>query len=231
VSNGDGKLQWIAGLYYRDMSRFVTAGIVSIPPPPEGYPGIFDAQFDESFEQMAVFGELTYFFTDKFQATAGLRLFEEELTWKSATTGILATGPDIDDNQSLSKAAPKLILAHQPADHVTLYATYSQAFRSGGFNLSADYTFALGSALRGTIRASWNKIGNRYFPVGNEPISLMPSYELVNARIGVQSRSWQAYIYGTNIANEPAVLAWDAVFNRVYVQPMTIGVNFIWKLR
>jgi len=351
VSNGDGNLQWIAGLYYRDMSRFVNASIVSEPPIPEGLPGIFDARFDESFEQMAAFGELTYFFTDSFQATAGLRLFEEDLTWDSENTGILSTGPPLDDSQTLNKAAPKLILAYLPTDDVTLYATWSQAFRSGGFNLSAqmipeaparyepdetvnyelgaktawfdnrlianaalyyidwrdmqeivadlgatfgwvdnvgtaeskgaelelvaypiagleiagggslidaeisetngdapagarligvpkeqynlsaDYTFALGGTLMGTIRASWNKIGDRYFSVRNEAVSLMPSYELVNARAGVQSRHWQAYIYATNLTDEAAVLAWDAVFNRAYAQPRTIGVNFIWKLR
>jgi len=351
VSNGDGKLQWIAGLYYRDMSRFVSAGIATVPPIPEGYPPVFEAAFDENFEQMAAFGELTYFFTDSFQATAGLRLFEEELTWGSATTGILATDPDFEDSQTLSKAAPKLILAYLPADNVTLYATWSQAFRSGGFNLSAqmfpeapdryapdetinyelgaktgwfnnrliantafyyidwqdmqeiiagagalfgfvdnvgtavskgielelvaypvaglelagggsvidaeitessgavsegvrligvpkhqynlsaDYTFALGSALSGTIRASWNKIGNRYFSVMNEPVSLVDGYDLVNARIGVQARSWQAYLYGTNLADSSAVLAWDSFFGEARAQPRTIGVNFIWKLK
>ena len=38
-------------------------------------------------------------------------------------------------------------------------------------------------------------------------------------------------LYGTNLADEKAVLAWDSFFGEARAQPRTIGVNFIWKLR
>jgi len=352
VSTSESKLQWITGLYYRDLQRSVDAIIDSEPPVPGFLWPIFGALFEEDFEQMALFGEVTYFFSDQWQATGGIRYVDEELAWKSVSWGLLngLVTDEFDDTTTYSDVVGKMSVAYQPGSNAMLYATVSSAGRSGGFNLTAqlfpdapeeylpdktlnyelgaktgwfnnrlvvngavyyidwkdmqgigtgasalfgfvtnegrahsqgielelvgypttglellagmslidaeldepsgdapvgaklvgvpeeqfniavDYTFGLGQALRGNIRASWNKIGERTAELILDP-HVVPGYELVNARLGVQAKTWEAYLYGTNLTNEKAIVNWDFFIGNFVAPPRTIGLNFRWRLR
>jgi iron complex outermembrane recepter protein len=66
----------------------------------------------------------------------------------------------------------------------------------------------------------------------------LPSYNLMDARAGVSSGPWAAYVFGTNLTNKVAemtinntVFAWQTyAITRISTnQPRTIGVDFQYK--
>ena len=79
ASQLDGKIQFVAGLFYEDqeMDRSQTwawSGDPALNPNP-GL-NLFNVPGDDSLEQQAVFGELSYEFTNKVTATLGARYFD-----------------------------------------------------------------------------------------------------------------------------------------------------------
>jgi len=66
----------------------------------------------------------------------------------------------------------------------------------------------------------------------------LPSYNLVDARMGVASGPWQASLFGTNLTNKQAamtinntIFAWQTyAITRVSTnQPRTVGLDFAYK--
>ena len=99
------------------------------------------------FDDLALFGELTYHFTDQWQVTGGFRAFTQD--YKNATqAGVMldvsvfswqTNGPfgaigankeDSDEDDVLYKANTSYDLT----DDMMAYATYSEGFRRGGAN-------------------------------------------------------------------------------------------------
>jgi iron complex outermembrane receptor protein len=86
--------------------------------------------------------------------------------------------------------------------------------------------FNISSSLVGTVR------DQAAYP------QILPSYNLVDARAGVSSGPWAAYVFGTNLTNKVAeltinntVFAWQTyAITRVSTnQPRTIGLDFQYK--
>lgn len=87
----------------------------------------------ESSTSTAVFGELTRRFLDgRFEVTGGLRYFEDdvELREVSRSLGIVpGTGTRTDNNYDAT--SPRLTLTWHSSENATLYASYTEGFRSG----------------------------------------------------------------------------------------------------
>jgi len=164
VSNGTGSLQWTAGAFYKkqDFSRFFTGGttpeitaeenlivstilttaILGTPVPMEE--SILSVN-NGSYKQIALFGEVSYDFSDHFQALIGARIFREDRTAVSAYSGLfpfligLGAGqiilPDVAESEGRSNVFnPKLTLNYNFESSSMVYGTVSQGFRSGGQN-------------------------------------------------------------------------------------------------
>jgi outer membrane receptor protein involved in Fe transport len=109
------------------------------PQPPEI--AWFHTVIDQS-DELAVFGELTYDFTDQWSATVGARWFDVDInvlgSYNPATLGPV----DQDWGGSLDAIPPasesdtifKANLTYRASDAVMLYGTFSQGFRRGRFN-------------------------------------------------------------------------------------------------
>jgi outer membrane receptor protein involved in Fe transport len=88
-----------------------------------------------SFTDTALFNETSYHFTDKWQATAGGRLFwqhysqdlEQDLP---TSTGLLTA----EDAKGFRNEIFKLNTSYEVAAHTLLYLTWSEGFRRGGVN-------------------------------------------------------------------------------------------------
>lgn len=103
IDEGD-KFAWLLGAYYEDGEEAVNVGDFLFPGGGAlvgtanfmGEPAdfFFRENFVNHLEQTAFFGELTYFFTDKLQATVGYRRSEFE-SWFEA---IALIGDEPDDN-------------------------------------------------------------------------------------------------------------------------------------
>lgn len=168
ASNSDSKLQWIAGLYYDEWDNFrqsIEYSLTSVgdPNPAESVRngGL------RIFKDKAIFGEISYDFTDKFRVLLGGRYFDWEVDDQSvflfggADYGFVTQGVASDDDTFY-----KIQLDYYFTDDVMMYGTRSEGFRPGGFN-----TF-VGEDLFG--------ISEEYFEFGPDT--------LVNYELGVKSR-------------------------------------------
>lgn len=93
--------------------------------------------FETSFKDLAVFGEVTWHITPGWSLTGGARVFKQTLT-QAQQTGLLFDGPISIDNNSLSdtwrRALWKVNTSWQLDRTNLIYATWSQGFRRGSVN-------------------------------------------------------------------------------------------------
>ena len=94
-------------------------------------------RFRES--EIAAFGELTYAVVPKVKVAAGARVFAYRQREASRRYGIggVAGGDlayDYDERNRENGVTPRFTLSYEPSRAATLYASYSQGFRTGGVN-------------------------------------------------------------------------------------------------
>ncbi len=137
ATNSDGPFQFLAGLFYRDLEevldnvRFINQDNgADVETPISDNLTVFDEQ------EFGVFGEAAYSLTDELTVTVGARYFdydnEEVLTRGIAffsPAGGLVSGDASEDGFN-TKAA----LDYRIGENVMAYASYSEGFRTGGFN-------------------------------------------------------------------------------------------------
>ncbi len=160
-SDSDSNFDWIVGAFYMDqdndvwqlsynpgMNEFHNACVDTGGPectgfwPATFYPGQqlteidFEYRRDTDFTETAVYGELTYHFSDEFRLTGGFRWFDNETDndvilgfplvegWTSPSA---PSSSDDDDDVLI-----KLNAAWDLNDSTMVYATYSEGYRHGG---------------------------------------------------------------------------------------------------
>lgn len=160
VSNGDNVIDWVAGIYYMDQEGSA-AQQTQLPgfedwhtmadPDGDGFnsagsyvggfydianPQSFDWSYEKEFEDMALFGEVTYALTDDVDVTIGARYFDNENTVISQTSFPVwgSTGPVIKQTESDSDTLFKGNVAWSMSDSHMLYGTVSEGYRRGGTN-------------------------------------------------------------------------------------------------
>ncbi|UPT65046.1 MAG: TonB-dependent receptor [Hyphomonadaceae bacterium JAD_PAG50586_4] len=122
-SVGEGPWRWSAGFFYRDAQgeRYQTL--------PAALPG--PISWRDTSESTAIFGEVTRVFADgEFELTGGLRYFEDT----SETVTLLVPGTFLPPNTASSEfdaLTPRLVATWLPSPDFTMYASYSEGFRSG----------------------------------------------------------------------------------------------------
>lgn len=141
TSNGDGPLRWSIGGIYRNVRdetyqlRHTAQG-----DPTGGY--LAPINFEELSQSYAFFGEATYqIIQDRLELTAGARYFHDQIKINefSRITGNPANYPSttpsgrpyVHSKNNFEKFTPRVALTWHPADRTTVYASYSQGFRSG----------------------------------------------------------------------------------------------------
>lgn len=101
--------------------------------------------------------------------------------------------------------------------------------------ISAQYVWPLAESLNGFARVDLNHVGSSWNELRTSYVYArkIDAYELVNARVGVESDDgeWGAYLFVTNLFDDEAILSKTAgatSVGRTYVisaAPRTIGVN------
>jgi iron complex outermembrane recepter protein len=102
--------------------------------------------------------------------------------------------------------------------------------------LGLNYTTAINDTLKGMLNVTSSVVGDTRdqaaFP------QILPTYNLLDARAGVTSDRWGAYLFATNLTNKVAeltinntVFAWQTyAITRVSTnQPRTVGLDFQYK--
>jgi outer membrane receptor protein involved in Fe transport len=159
ASSGDGRLQWLVGLFYSSFTSDLNYysyvnGLV-----PAGF-GTNDLIVDEqpsTVKQKAAFGELTYKVMEGLKATAGLRYFEYDSTTQTAESGVLTSG---GPNYLYFNAAaqdhgidPKFNLSYDVNKDLMVYGTAERGFRPGGGNNPVTTSGATGAACLADLQA------------------------------------------------------------------------------
>ncbi|MFC3051568.1 TonB-dependent receptor [Kordiimonas pumila] len=142
ASSFDSPLQLIAGVFYEKHKRgSLSQGFITDPETglvPENASKFFDTRTDVENTNKAIFGEVSYQVSDRFNIVAGGRLFEmtswsqtNELATPFGVPGGLA---DPLSYKSGTKFAGKFQAFYEWSDDVLTYLTFSQGFRRGGPN-------------------------------------------------------------------------------------------------
>ena len=140
------KLKGLLGFYYLDATAD-TLFDVRIFNTFAGLTAFTEADVDTT--TMAVFGDATYDFTDQLSLSVGGRY-----TWDKREASILrqnylgggspvfggagvpfgAPGTDFEGSRKFNKFTPRASLTFKPTPDHTIYASYSQGFKGGGFD-------------------------------------------------------------------------------------------------
>jgi outer membrane receptor protein involved in Fe transport len=147
-SEGSGPIQWLAGAFYSKLESifydinqapaFAAASVGGAAANPEGI--VYDADNPYHVTQYAIFGEGSYQFTDQLKLTLGLRWFDfsthvDEQQEGSLTASGNATPTIAHFDTAAHGFTPKINLAWQPDEDLTVYVSASKGFRPGGVNL------------------------------------------------------------------------------------------------
>lgn len=142
-SNPAARLRWVAGVYFLhldqriDTNLFLRPDITGLPDPVRA-----DrlATKDDN-NAYAVFGQLVYAVTDRFEVTAALRYDIDDRRQTDYTPLYAATSglPQVYD-ATFRSLQPKVSLAYKLDGGNLLYATAAKGFRSGGFNNNSVVT-------------------------------------------------------------------------------------------
>lgn len=153
-SNNDGPFSWILGGFYfsedlniqAEVSLFRHSGGVGVEA---------SLASSQKTNAVAVFGDGTYELTDRLSLTLGWRYSYEQkifntdridLSINGGTIGggpfagthepgdVMRDTPPFADKASFKDFSPRAVLDYQVNDDVFLFASYSQGFKSGGFN-------------------------------------------------------------------------------------------------
>ena len=164
ASDDSFKLPWIVGVNYgkTDVDWFQTIDLSALAIPTSN-------GATQSTRSAALFGQLTIPFAEKFEFTGGLRYTDEKRDWTGATfvgtftnlaaayasraprlsqlpipVGTPGAGGPLDFPTSLSKKKTdfEAVLKYHATEHAMLYASVSEAFRSGGYSSAVIFSQA-----------------------------------------------------------------------------------------
>ncbi len=127
VSDTDGPLSWVAGVYYFESEGDYQLTFDARDLVVAGFETVVSPRSDLDVEAWAVYGQATYAFNDAWSLTLGGRYSEED----KDITAESPSGP-ISDSDSWDEFTPTATLQYD-WDTGMAYATYKMGFKSGGF--------------------------------------------------------------------------------------------------
>ena len=131
-----GKMEsfnWIVGGYYLNDRDPYAAYVFETPPF-----GTFLPYGSAKTKAYAIFAQATYDITPELKLTVGGR-YSSERRFRNEFFDNYGTlvGPILPSRVSFKKFTPKATLSYEPSNNVTVYATVSEGFKSGGFLITA----------------------------------------------------------------------------------------------
>ena len=164
ASEGSNIIDYVAGVYYskdrqRDIVHQSNPGILAFSNAttrfhanPEARDLNWHADRRITFEDKALFGEVTAHLTPKWQVTGGVRVFWQRFAnsyrqeypicglycGDGFSPGQQRGGSFVSRTRSFHRAVKKLNTSYEPSPGIRVYATYSEGFRRGGANTVAN---------------------------------------------------------------------------------------------
>ena len=145
LSGSSSKSDWVAGFFYSNIDRdygqslFVDGFEDGTGIPTEGCCGagkdiLFYSDLQYEFDQLALFGELTYAVNDRLDLTGGLRWYDFQEDRVQTFDGIFASPGTTTGSTDASGVAPRIMASYKASDSTRVNAQISKGFRLGGIN-------------------------------------------------------------------------------------------------
>ena len=144
LDGGNDTLAWVVGVFYSDFDRdygqeLLVSGFEDLTGiPTQGFiapkDGLFWSELQYDFKQMAIFGEVTWSVTDRFDLTGGLRYYDFNEKRVQSFDGIFADPGTTSGSATANGFAPRLIADFAINDDVAINGQISKGFRLGGLN-------------------------------------------------------------------------------------------------
>lgn len=143
VSGESDKLEWLAGLYYTDEDSLIFQDIPALTANTEtrapGIPSTAVLSLSSKYEEIALFGNATWFVTDRFELSFGARQSENDQEVTQNVTGLLVglpgttltTGGSSDESPFTWSFSPR----YELSDNSSTYLRVATGFRPGGPNV------------------------------------------------------------------------------------------------
>jgi iron complex outermembrane receptor protein len=156
ASPTDQRLSWVSGLYYlhSNKSRPIDSTIIVIPGSvistlvDTPSPVVFHADQSTRTISYATFADATYSISQEWKIDIGARYTWEQKSGLSfLNRSNFVAGPPIGTphySDAWSAFTPKATLTFQPFPSLLTYATVSEGFQSGGYNLAGSTSASLG---------------------------------------------------------------------------------------
>jgi iron complex outermembrane recepter protein len=121
----DGPFKWSTGAFYRDGRDRDYQTLGDLLPAP--------VDFSDMSKSWAIFGEIgEQFFDHRLEWTLGVRHFHDQVsTQQNGEYGEPAGTPLLQQSANSNATTPRAVLSWYPSSDLTVYASYSEGFRSG----------------------------------------------------------------------------------------------------
>jgi iron complex outermembrane receptor protein len=131
TSPNNDTFEWLAGLYYTSEESSNFQGVDVIPGPFDLVTQVFPSEYEE----LAAFGNITWYFSPKFDASVGMRYSSNDVSVTFTGTGLVA-GPDIPKTTVSDDVETYMFNArYRPSEDVSLYARIASGYRPISPNL------------------------------------------------------------------------------------------------
>ena len=126
----DSKLDYTAGLFYMEENGTVDQGLAA-------FGSLSGNQASFTNKNWALYGQATYFITDRLDVSAGLRYTEEDqrMTKRVLPSGGAAPIEFGTAQQDFNNISPMVSISYDWSDEVMTYFKVSSGFQAGGFNV------------------------------------------------------------------------------------------------
>jgi len=141
IAGETGSLNYVAGLYYNksrahspDVNPYSAefTEVYGDPLDVFGFEVAYSGDPRTKSEEMAIFAELTYNFTEALAVTVGARVFEYDVERTDTEDGLFNGGLSTSEDEfSANDWTPKVSVSYQLNDDTLLYATAAEGYRSG----------------------------------------------------------------------------------------------------
>jgi iron complex outermembrane receptor protein len=129
ASKEDGPFKWVGGLYYYNDSQVYTNFDVSVG---GGAPFVAFANAGQRANSAAAFFDGTYNISDDLYLTVGARYSYDNMA-ESFILG--AVPPPTKEDTDFNSFTPRAVLRYQLTPDSNIYASYSQGYKSGLYNV------------------------------------------------------------------------------------------------
>ncbi|WP_433947142.1 TonB-dependent receptor [Brevundimonas diminuta] len=135
ASNGDGRLQWLAGLYHA--TEDIDGGFYSDFSEAKSLRFWMSTTYRQKVQTTGAFANVDYRLTDRLTLIGGLRYEDETRELNDFKTEVLAPVPRVNatasKSQSMGEWTGKIGAEYAFSDSVLAYANVSRGVKSGGF--------------------------------------------------------------------------------------------------